>query len=133
MLYFKKSQPAPECLEREKTKASGDYKCGCVLARTRDDFKNKCYLCEYKEPESINLEHFVAHRGDLDLKFDWNNLFWACAHCNSTKHDRFGEILDCTNPKHDVESKLKCAFSPFPFEMPQIESLHDDERTHSTR
>ena len=28
MLYLPKSQPAPDCLAHEKTKADGDYKCG---------------------------------------------------------------------------------------------------------
>ena len=60
MLYFKKSQPAPKCLAIEKKKSNGDYKCGTVLARLKDDFRNKCYICEYSKPPSINVEHFVA-------------------------------------------------------------------------
>ena len=41
MLYLPKSQPAPDCLAHEKTKADGDYKCGDVLNRLASDFKNK--------------------------------------------------------------------------------------------
>lgn len=39
MLYFKKSQPAPDCLEQEKSKKNGDYKCGDVLDRLKVNFK----------------------------------------------------------------------------------------------
>ena len=84
MLYFEKSQPAPDCLEQEKLKKNGDYKCGDVLDRLKADFKNKCYICERSKPQSINVEHFRPHCGDRDLKFSWNNLFWACSHCNNT-------------------------------------------------
>jgi len=80
MIYFEKSQPAPECLEKEKSKKSGNYKCAGVLKRLKDDFKNKCYICESKAPTTINVEHFKSHQGDSDLKFDWNNLFWSCGH-----------------------------------------------------
>lgn len=31
-------------------------------------FFNKCYLCETKEPQDINVEHFDAHMGNLDKK-----------------------------------------------------------------
>ena len=31
MINITKSQPAPECLSKEKEKANGDYKCGEVL------------------------------------------------------------------------------------------------------
>ena len=69
MLFFAKSQPA------------GDYKCGDVLELLKNDFKNKCYICECKESLiSRNTEHFIPHKGDKNLKFDWNNLFWSCSH-----------------------------------------------------
>lgn len=75
MVYIEKSQPAPKCLDKEKNKANGDYRCASVLDRIKNDFRNKCYICEYKEPVSINIEHFRPHKGDKNLKFDWNNLF----------------------------------------------------------
>jgi len=62
MVYFEKSQPAPACLAEEKTKTSGDYKCGDVLRRLAADFKNKCYLCEHKRPTNLNVEHFAPPR-----------------------------------------------------------------------
>lgn len=107
MMYFPKSMPPPSCLEKEKEKADGDYKCGNVLQRLKTDFENKCYICEFKEPPTINVEHFVPHKGNKDLKFNWANLFWACARCNNIKGDRFDNILYCTHPEHDVENWLR--------------------------
>ena len=43
MVYFEKSQPAPNCLEGEKVKANGDYKCGEVLTRLKEDFETISY------------------------------------------------------------------------------------------
>ena len=133
MLYFEKSQPAPYCLENEKNKVNGDYKCDDVLDRIRNDFKNKCYICEYKEPETINIEHFIPHQGNIDLKFDWNNLFWSCSHCNNTKLSNFINLLNCTDANDDIENRLKYKFSPFPFEWVIIEALDNSPETLSTR
>lgn len=133
MVYFEKSQPAPDCLEIEKTKANGDYKCSNVLERIKDDFKNKCYICEYKEPITINIEHFRPHEGDVNLKFDWNNLFWSCSHCNNTKLANFQNILNCTDNTDDVENKLKYVFKPFPYERVQIIELDNSPETIMTR
>jgi len=133
MMFFKKSEPCPECLEAERTKVNGDYKCGDVLERLKNDFKNKCYICEYKEPKSINVEHFIPHKGDNELKFSWRNLFWSCAHCNNTKLGGFDNILNCIDKDEDIENKLKYIFKPFPFERVEIELLDDSDRSKNTR
>jgi uncharacterized protein (TIGR02646 family) len=93
MIYIQKSQPAPECLAQQK-----DYKCGDVIPRLKADFHNKCYLCEDKGITSINVEHFIPHRGDKNLMYDWDNLFYSCGHCNNTKLaiPKFNNILNCT-------------------------------------
>jgi len=132
MINIEKSIPPPPCLEKEKQKANGDYKCGDVLERTKKDFKNKCYICEYKEPPSINVEHFLPHKGNKNLKFDWNNLFWACVHCNNTKRDRFDNILNCINPEHDVENWIKYEMRPFPREKVKITVLKNNEIVDNT-
>jgi len=133
MLYYEKSQPAPECLEEEKGKVSGDYKCGDVLHRLKSDFKNKCYICEDSQPHTINVEHFRPHKKDKELKYSWDNLFWACAHCNNIKLDKFIDILDCTKESDKVEERLKYTFKPFPYEKVQIEALDASGSTESTR
>lgn len=133
MVYFEKSQPAPDCLETEKTKAKGDYKCSNVLERIKTDFKNKCYICEYAEPTTINVEHFIPHKEDKELKFDWNNLFWSCGHCNNTKLASYTNILNCTDSSEDIENKLKYVFRPFPFEKVQIIELDSSPKTLMTK
>lgn len=122
MVYFEKSQPAPDCLEIEKAKANGDYKCVNVLELIKKDFKNKCYICEFKEPISINVEHFKPHKGDKNLKFDWDNLFWSCSHCNNIKLGNYGNILNCTDTTHNVDRKLRYYMNPFPCEKVVIEA-----------
>jgi uncharacterized protein (TIGR02646 family) len=133
LLFFEKSQPAPDCLAHEKGKTSGDYKCGDVSSRLKTDFKNKCYLCELKELTSINVEHFRPHKGDTDLKFDWNNLYLSCAHCNNTKLAAYNNILNCTDPNDRIEDKLHYSFKPFPYEKVEIEVLDDSQQTQETR
>ena len=59
-------------------------------------FHGKCYICENKEATSYQIEHLIPHRGDKKLKYDWNNLFWVCAHCNNIKSDKYEPILNCT-------------------------------------
>jgi hypothetical protein len=133
MIHIKKSQPAPECLIREQAKASGDYKCGDVLERIKQDFYNKCYICGYADPPSINVEHFRPHRGDTNLKFSWDNLFWACAHCNNIKLDAYDDMLNCTDSHQNIESRLKYEFKPFPFEKVCIHALDDTSQTLTTK
>ncbi len=133
MVFFEKSQPAPDCLEIEKNKKSGDYKCGNVLETLKNDFKNKCYICEDKAPTTINVEHFVPHKGNKNLEFEWNNLFWACGHCNNTKLDNYTPILNCTDKNEEIETKIKYIFSPFPAEEPQFVALDNSQKTLLTR
>lgn len=131
MIYLPKSQPAPACLAEEKLKSSGSYNCGDVLQRLQTDFKNKCYICEEKEISSINIEHFVPHKGDKDLKFDWNNLFFACGHCNNTKLAGFDNILDCTQT-NEVETNIKYLMKPLPKELVELQTLTTDAKTLQT-
>lgn len=131
MIYFQKSQPAPTCLEDEKKKASGDYKCGDVLDRLHKDFHNKCYICEKKAPLSINVEHFISHQGDKELMFDWNNLFFACSHCNNSKLAGYDDILNCTTDT-EIETKIDFLLNPYPKEIPILTSLSEDETTRNT-
>jgi len=132
MLYFEKSQPAPKCLEIEKNKKDGDYKCGKVLSRLKKDFMNKCYICEFT-PLSINVEHFRPHKKDKDLKFSWDNLFYSCGHCNNTKLAKYDDILDCTKLEDDIENKIKYILNPFPAESIKVEALNSEESTVSTK
>ena len=129
--------PAPKCLEIEKQKENGDYKCGNVLRVLQKDFYNKCYLCESKDLTSINVEHFIPHKGDKNKKFDWKNLFFCCSHCNNIKSDRYNtskdnEILDCTNPSHNVEKWLKYEIILFPKIEVKITVLKNEKIVENT-
>jgi len=122
MIYIQKTQPAPPCLALEEAKATGTYNCVGVLDQNKIDFKNKCYLCEDKEPHSINTEHFTPHRGDKILKFEWDNLFYCCSHCNNTKLDKakYDYILNCTVEADAVETNIRYHINPFPMEQAEF-------------
>ena len=132
MINIIKSQPAPLCLSVEKKKAQGDYKCGEILEKIKTDFHNKCYLCEEREPSTINVEHFRPHKGDKDLKFDWNNLFFACSHCNNTKLAKYNNLLDCTDNSKIIVELLKFDIKPFPREKVNITALNSEPQVTST-
>lgn len=97
-----------------------------------DDFKNKCYLCEQDELASINIEHRIPHCGDADLKFDWNNLFLACPHCNNIKLAKYGDILDCTCKTDEVEDSIKLKLDSFPMSEVEVVANRMDDRTKQT-
>lgn len=132
MIKVKRSQPEPDCLKQEKNKKAGNYRCEEVLHRLKSDFLNKCYLCEQKAPISINVEHFKPQSRFPELRCEWTNLFFACAHCNATKQAKqeFDNILDCT---HDpVETAIQYDFKPFPKEKPRFIPLQQNDRTQAT-
>lgn len=91
----KKTKAAKEALEQAR-KNNGSYNTKEVNMALNEIFHGKCYICENKEVTSYQIEHLIPHRGDADLKYDWNNLFWSCAHCNNIKADKYEPILDCT-------------------------------------
>jgi len=131
MLHFPKTFPGPDAeLQAEKAKTAGTYRIDAVLYQLKADFKSKCYICE-DAPQSINVEHFVSHKENLDLKFSWANLFWACAHCNNIKGSRFDGMLDCTVDA-DIEMKLEYVFSVFPMEKVVINDLLGSKRSRLT-
>ncbi|MCI8274086.1 MAG: hypothetical protein HFI66_00470 [Lachnospiraceae bacterium] len=93
-----KSQRAADSLQNAK-KCNRSYNTPEVNAALKELFHGKCYICENKQITSYNIEHLIRHHENPDLKYDWNNLFLACAHCNNTKLGRYEPILDCTK-KH---------------------------------
>lgn len=134
MINIKKSPDAPVCLATEKAKKSSEnYRCGDVLYRIRDDFNNKCYLCEEKMPSTINVEHFLPHKGDRNLMFDWTNLFYACGHCNNTKLHGFTNILNCTKAQPVICDVLQFEINPsFPKENVIVIARNKEPETIET-
>lgn len=109
MVKVVRSFPAPESLEEESKKVTGKYDKQDVIDRLRKDFYNKCYICEMKELQDPNVEHLLPHKNGKypERKFDWENLFWSCGHCNSIKNNgKYDDgIIDCC--RQDPEKYLK--------------------------
>ena len=49
----------------------------------------KCVFCEglLDAQAHLEVEHYLAKTVEIDLTFEWNNLFPACAKCNGAKRD----------------------------------------------
>ena len=135
MINITKSQPAPLCLSEEKTKSNGTYRKEEVRKRLIEDFHGKCYICEDDDLTNIEIEHFVPHLGkNIDLRFDWDNLFYACGHCNPIKGIRL-ELLNCTNPSHQIIERINFRIDPFPFsnvEVSPTTNFIEDNLTNNT-
>ncbi|MDO5409099.1 MAG: HNH endonuclease [Lachnospiraceae bacterium] len=98
-----KAQKAIASLLKAKTQNS-TYNTPEVNAALREMFHSKCYICESNQITSYQIEHLRSHKGDVELKYNWNNLFLACAHCNNTKLNKYEPIVDCT--KENVEELI---------------------------
>lgn len=90
----------------QKAKQSGStYNTPEVNTALMEMFRKKCYICENRDGiSSYQIEHLIPHRGNKELKYDWNNLFLSCAHCNNIKNDKYEPILDCS--KEEVDQKI---------------------------
>ena len=70
-----------------------------MIERLKRDFHNKCYICEMKDLQDPNVEHLLSHKNGKywERKFDWENLFWSCGHCNNVKNNSKYDtgIIDC--------------------------------------
>jgi len=127
---FNVSRPAeaPKSLAERRSYSEED-----VLNKLREIFYDKCYLCEIKDPTSINVEHFDAHQGNLDKKFDWNNLFYVCGRCNNIKLAKYNNLLDCTNNDVDVFRLIKQLPPHTPYQSKIIiEPMAADDKTIET-
>lgn len=91
-----KSRRAMIELERFLRRGTGECSTQAIMDALEECFYGKCYLCENKMITSYEVEHLRPHRGRAELKYDWNNLFLSCRHCNNIKGENFTNILDCT-------------------------------------
>ncbi len=101
MVKIERTFPAPESLAVEATKKSGKYDMPDVIKQLQKDFYDKCYICEMRKLQDPVVEHLLPHKNGQypERKFDWNNLFWACGHCNGVKNQNKYDvgIIDCCN------------------------------------
>ena len=99
MIKVERSQPAPASLAEEAKKKNGEYNKPDVTERLKRDFHNKCYICGIDRLQDAVVEHRLPHKNGTypERKFDWNNLFWSCMHCNSVKNRDMYDvgIIDC--------------------------------------
>ena len=99
MIKVKRSYPAPESLAEEAKKSSGKYDKPDVIKRLKKDFYEKCYICGMDNLQDPQIEHLFPHENGKypERKFDWDNLFWSCGHCNSVKNQlKYASgILNC--------------------------------------
>lgn len=106
MIKIERSYPAPKSLEIESKKANGRYDGIDVVRQLRNDFHNKCYICGIAPLQDPQIEHRLPHKNGKypDRKFDWDNLFLSCGHCNSIKNQDIYDdyVLDCC--KRDPEN-----------------------------
>ena len=93
-------------------------------------FYGKCYLCEDKAG-NINIEHLVPHKGNPELKYDWNNLYYSCSRCNEIKHEQTN-ILDCCNENIDVFKAIKCLCTTDKNGYIFVEAQNKDNETINT-
>jgi len=86
-----------------------DYRSEPVYSLLYSDFYGKCYICEDATFTSPEVEHRVSQSNSVESKYDWNNLFLSCSHCNNIKSNKYDNIIDCTVV--DPESYLPLAVS----------------------
>ncbi|MCI8376354.1 MAG: hypothetical protein HFI29_13130 [Lachnospiraceae bacterium] len=129
MIKIERSFPAPSSLAAEAAKNNGSYEKPDVVERLKEDFHNKCYICELKNLQGPQVEHLLPHKNGKyhDRKFDWNNLFWACGHCNGVKNQRKYDsgILDCC--KIDPEQKIIFRLKQNDIELLSTMAVPDEE------
>ena len=119
--------PPPSLIERRSWGGSD------VLHALREVFHDKCYICETKDPLSLNVEHFDAHMNDIDKMYDWNNLFLACARCNNFKRHLYNNLINCTDSNTDALKLIRHAPPVTPFAKTlTIEPTNDAPSTIET-
>ncbi len=130
MIHYSKSLPAPVCLDKEKLKKEGNYKCGDVIDRLYNDFHGKCYICQDKGFRDINIEHFIPHGGDNTLRCDWGNLFYCCSYCNKVKSTdkSYNNIINCTDSSENIEELIVLKFD----NLSQVVSINISDDKAST-
>lgn len=94
MVKVNRSYPPPPSLSLQRSYTEKD-----VIKRLVDDFHGKCYICNLKDVHDIHVEHLKSHQGgqNIFLKYDWDNLFLSCPHCNSIKNrgTYYDNIINC--------------------------------------
>lgn len=112
MVKRERTYPAPKSLEKRQSYNEED-----VTSELDKIFNHKCYICELPNLQDGLVEHRVSHKGNDDLKYDWDNLFWSCPHCNQWKNqERFEkDVIDCCH--QNPENHIQCKYDPYSSEV----------------
>lgn len=132
MITEEKLVEITDILERQKTLESGTYNLKVIVDALKEVFFDKCYICEDNMITSFNIEHFRPHKGNVDLKFSWDNLYYSCGHCNNIKLGKYENILDCMSDGEDVENAMQYKASTFPKKKIEIIPREDTEKVKNT-
>ena len=108
MFNTTRSQDVPECLNKNQ------YNTKEVVDLLEPMFHGKCYLCEQDELSDPEIEHFDPHKGDLNKKYNWDNLYYSCGRCNSIKGTTHINLLDCCDKNINVFKEIKCLLPSVP-------------------
>ena len=120
-------------LEKQKTLKEGTHNTPEVNAALQEIFHQKCYICENQSPSSYQIDHLQPQSNGTDnLKFNWNNLFLSCAHCNNIKSNKYYPILDCTQVDVDDIIKFKIKGNFIFSEELDITAIDDSNATKNT-
>lgn len=113
MVKINRNPVPPASLEIEKQKVHGSYNKPDVIQQLKEDSHDKCYICELGGLSDPEVEHLRPHhnRKILERVFDWDNLFYACPHCNNLKKEAKydDKIIDCCI--EDPEEKLEQCYT----------------------
>lgn len=97
MIQQKKNPLAPDSLTRTKSHSEEDVKKQLV-----EDQHGKCYICESLTYQNGEVEHLKDKDTYPELRQSWENLFWACGHCNKKKQAPHSVI---PSPLHEDYAK----------------------------
>ncbi|MGR5512691.1 HNH endonuclease [Vibrio diabolicus] len=94
--------------------AKNEYNKDDVLKKLRPMFFDKCYLCERDDIQDVEVEHFIPHKKNTALKYNWENLYYSCSRCNGIKSSTHINLLDCANRFYDIGAMVKCLMPSTP-------------------
>lgn len=101
MIKNKRTKTPPPSLARRGAEWEDD-----LYDKLEHDFFDKCYICGKPIETDGEVEHLLPVLGNKhpERKYDWDNLFWSCRHCNGIKSNRV-RIMDCC--KKDPEKLIR--------------------------
>ena len=86
--------------------------CFKIKLPDREEFGLDEMASGYEVLFDIFSEIVIRMEQQAHLKYEWENLFYACVHCNKIKGSGYDNIIDCT--KEDPEEYITMRFNSYP-------------------